>query len=89
MVVSIDRWCTICAMCVLFTVMCTVPLIVDSPKTGHSTINLSTKDMTYCPSIIPTIHFEPLKEENPSTKNKSAKFMSSPKCPLFEGSTVY
>ena len=40
------------------------PLIVDSPKYGHSIINLSTKDMTYGPSIIPAIHFEPPKEEN-------------------------
>ena len=31
--------------------------------------NLSTKDMTYSPSIIPTIHFEPHKEENLSTKD--------------------
>ena len=28
--------------------------------------------MTYSPSIIPTIHFEPPKEENLSTKSKSA-----------------
>ena len=51
-------------------------------------MNLSTKDMTYGPSIIPTIHFEPPKEENLSTKNKSAEFMSSPKSPLFGGSSV-
>ena len=35
--------------------------------------NLSTKDTTYCPSIFPTIHFEPLKEDHLSTKNKSAE----------------
>ena len=64
------------------------PLIVDSPKYGHSIINLSTKDMTYSPSIIPTIHFEPPKEENLSTKNKSATFSLSLKCPSFGGSTV-
>ena len=29
------------------------PQIVDSPKQGHSIINLSTKDMTYGPRIIP------------------------------------
>ena len=29
--------------------------------------------------------FEPLKEENHSTKDKSAEFMSSPKCSLFGG----
>ena len=51
------------------------PLIVDSPKYGHSIINLSTKDTTYSPSIIPTIYFEPPKEENLSTKSKSAEFM--------------
>ena len=50
--------------------------------------NLSTKDMTYGPSIIPTIHFEPPKEDNLSTKSKSAEFMSSPECPLCGGSTV-
>ena len=44
----------------------------------YGIINLSTKDMTYVPSIIPTTHFEPCKEENLS-KNKSAEFMSSPK----------
>ena len=44
--------------------------------------------MTYGPSIIPIIHFEPPKEENLSTKNKLAEFMSSPKCPKFGGSTV-
>ena len=59
------------------------PLIVDSPKCGHSIINLSTKDMTYSPSIIPTIHFEPPKEEYLSTKNKSVEYMLSRKCPLF------
>ena len=62
------------------------PLIVDSPKYGDSRINLSTKDTTYGPSIIPTIHFEPPKEENLSTKSKSIEFMSNPKCPLFGGS---
>ena len=30
----------------------------------HRIINLSTKDKTYSPSIIPTIHFEPSKEKN-------------------------
>jgi hypothetical protein len=33
--------------------------------------------MTYVPSIIPTVHFEPPKEETLSTKNKSAEFISS------------
>ena len=61
---------------------------VHSPKYGHSIVNLSTKDMAYCPSIIPTMYFEPPKEENLSTKNKSAGFMLSPKCPLFGGFTV-
>ena len=71
------------------TILRTVePPIVNSPKQGHSITNLSTKDMTYSPSIIPTIHFEPPKEDNLSTKNKSAEFMLSPKCPLFRGSTV-
>ena len=51
-------------------------------------INLSTKDMTYGPSIFPVIHFESPKEENLSTKNKSAEFMLSPKCPLFGGSST-
>ena len=32
-------------------------------------INLSTEDMTYGPSIIPTVRFEPHKEENLSTKD--------------------
>ena len=64
------------------------PLIVDSPKYGHSIVYLSTKDKTLSPSIIPAIHFEPPKVENLSTKNKSADFMSSPKCPLFRGYTV-
>ena len=36
----------------------------------------------------PTIHFEPPKEENLSTKNKLVEFMSSPKCPLCGGSTA-
>ena len=62
--------------------------IVDSPKQGHSIINLSTKDMIYAPSTIPTLHFEPPKKENFSTMNKSAEFMLSPKCPLFGGSSV-
>jgi hypothetical protein len=52
----------------------------ELPNSGLSQIrtqynNLSTKDTTYGPSIIPTTHFEPPKEENLSTKNKSAKFM--------------
>ena len=37
---------------------------------------------------IHTIHFEPPKEESLSTKNKSAKFLLSPKCPLFGGTTA-
>ena len=61
---------------------------VHSPKYGHSIVNLSTKDMAYCPSIIPTMYFEPPKEENLSTKNKSVEFMLPPKCPLFGGFTV-
>ena len=61
---------------------------MDSPKYGHSMISLSTKDMTYDLIIIPTIQFEPFKEENVSTKNKSDEFMLSMKCPLFRGSTL-
>ena len=44
--------------------------------------------MTYDPSKIPAIHFVPPKEENLSTKNKSAEFMPAPKCSLFGGSTA-
>ena len=44
--------------------------IVDSPKYGHSTIiNLSTKNMTYSPGIIPFI-FEPPKEETSPYKEQ-------------------
>ena len=44
---------------------CTMePPIVDSPLNRDTVITLYTKDMTYGPSIIPTIHFEPPKEEN-------------------------
>ena len=57
------------------------PLIVDSPKYGHSITNLSTKDTTCGLSIIPMIHNEPPEEENLSTKKKSAEFMMFPKCP--------
>ena len=57
---------------------------MDFPIYGHSIysyniVNLSTMDTTYSPSTIPTIHFEPPKEENLSAKNKSAKFISFPK----------
>ena len=34
------------------------PPIVNSPKSGHSITNVSTKDTTYGPSIIPTMLFE-------------------------------
>ena len=34
------------------------------------------------------IHFEPLKEDNLSTKDTAAEFILSPTCPLFGGSTV-
>ena len=48
--------------------------IVDSPKEGHKIMYLFSKDMTYTLSqhtyIIPTVHFEPPKEEDLSTKNK-------------------
>ena len=54
-----------------------------SERLGHDIINLSTKDTTYSPSIIPTIHLVP---DNLSTKNKWTEFKSSPKCPLFRGS---
>ena len=78
------------AVHLVFTII-VEPLIVDSPKLGqcHSIIYLSTTDMTYGPSLIPTIHSELHKDEKLSTKNKSPKFMSSPKCPLFRGPTVY
>ena len=55
----------------------------------YNIVNFSAKDMIYSPSIIPTIHFEHPKEENLSTKNKSAKFISFPKCPSVEGSILY
>ena len=38
-------------------------------------MNLTTKDMNLGPSKIPTIPFEPHKEDNLSTKNKSTEFM--------------
>ena len=41
----------------------------------------------YGPSIIPTMHFEPPKEDNLSTKDRSAAFMLSPKFPLLGDST--
>ena len=34
------------------------------------------------------IHFEPPKEDNLSTKDKTAEFILSSTCPLFRGSTV-
>ena len=38
---------------------------------------------------IALLHFEPPKEDNLSTKDKTAEFILSPTCPLFGGSTVY
>ena len=38
---------------------------------------------------IALIDFEPPKEDNLSTKDKTAEFILSPMCPLFGGSTVY
>ena len=43
------------------------------------------------PKIVLTIaliHFEPPKEDNVSTKDKTSEFILSPTCPLFGGSTV-
>ena len=48
------------------------PLIVDFAKIGHSMMHLSTKDTTSGPSVLPTIHFEPPKDDNYlSTNNNS------------------
>ena len=59
------------------------PLKVDSPKYGHSIINLSTKDITYGPSIIPTIHFEPPKEENLSIQRTNQLNLCHPQSVLY------
>ena len=40
--------------------------------------------MNFGPSTVPTIPFEPHKEDNLSTKNKSTEFMLSPTSPLLE-----
>ena len=59
----------------------------------HYNRPLYTKDTGQCPKFlfpihVVLIHFEPPKEDNLSTKDTTAKFISSPKCALFGGSTV-
>ena len=39
-----------------------------------------------CPIVL--VHLEPLKEDKLSIKDKTAKFILFPTCPLFGGSTV-
>ena len=53
-------------------------LVMNSPKYGHSIVNLSTDDMTYGPSIIAIIHFGPPKEENFYKRDQLDLCMSSP-----------
>ena len=59
---------------------------------GDTIIDLSTKNTCWL-SRVPKIAFhnytfEPLKEDNLSTKNKTAEFILSLTCPLVGGSTV-
>ena len=75
----------------LFVQPCTVCIIVelsieDSSKYGHSIINLFTKDITYDPSIIPTIRSKA--ETSVQRTCRSAEFKSLPNCPLFGGFPV-
>ena len=63
-----------------------ITLIMDSPKYGHSIINLYTKNMTYSPGTIPTIHFEPPKEDNLYLYKEH--IYAGTKCPHFRDSTM-
>ena len=56
---------------------------------SENIIDLSTKDTGQGPKNffpIVLIHFE--REDNLSTKDTTAEFILSPKCPLFRGSTA-
>ena len=64
-------------------------------NSGHSEIGTqdNTKDTGQGPIIVfpihvALIHFEPPKEDNLSTKDKTTEFILIPRCPLFGGPTV-
>ena len=66
------------------------PPIVDPPGKVHCMLDHSIKDIaqgtkSYSPNTLRTSAGE---EDNLSTKDKTAGFILSPKCPLFGGSTV-
>ena len=64
----------------------------DTPRRGQCIKYLSIKDTAFVPkftSLYKLYIKKPLKEDNLSTRDKTAEFILVPKCPLFGGSTVY